>query len=241
MMARPTSFSIRESDRCLETSEPEPLLASYQDFQYPRVGSLPRNGFDASGGRLSARLSVSASRIVASKRGQARVARNFNQTFSIRESDRCLETDGGHQRGDQRLRFQYPRVGSLPRNSGTDRCCQRVVRPFQYPRVGSLPRNSSSWLCSRVNAFSLSVSASRIVASKLVAPPDSAKNQTPFSIRESDRCLETRGSARLGQKPDAFQYPRVGSLPRNGRRQSCGIGAEKLFQYPRVGSLPRNR
>jgi len=60
----------------------------------------------------------------------------------------------------------------------------------------------------------LSVSASRIVASKL----------------EAVVVARWRGN---------FQYPRVGSLPRNLRRLRLRISV-LCFQYPRVGSLPRN-
>jgi len=185
-----TPFSIRESDRCLETTIGDQLVFAEWNFQYPRVGSLPRNRTKRRNDPWHCSLSVSASRIVASKRGGTRI------------------------RWHGVLSFQYPRVGSLPRNPAdefnfirdeeafsireSDRCLETVhtidifedVLNFQYPRVGSLPRNSGGRIRDRLMWRS-------------------------FSIRESDRCLETSGHINKTRRKQHFQYPRVGSLPRN--------------------------
>jgi len=208
-------FSIRESDRCLETRGGAGGAGGGDAFQYPRVGSLPRNLHGRRGAGPGKDLSVSASRIVASKPMASSVRMAPYRAFSIRESDRCLET-----RIRNRLRawqerlsvsasrivaskleqslyklllgslFQYPRVGSLPRNQQSCRSASLSLKTFQYPRVGSLPRNMITEIrtCKRCNTF---------------------------SIRESDRCLETTAILTGKQHRQHFQYPRVGSLPRN--------------------------
>jgi len=86
------SFSIRESDRCLETADSTTAVQIRTRFQYPRVGSLPRN------------------------ERYWRPVLDEVQRFSIRESDRCLETHVPVVAYDDAVEFQYPRVGSLPRN-----------------------------------------------------------------------------------------------------------------------------
>jgi len=138
-------------------------------FQYPRVGSLPRNSRNPGADQRLDQLSVSASRIVASKLSRS-------PTWTC-----CCAN------------FQYPRVGSLPRNR-TVVDGDALGQTFQYPRVGSLPRNRTGAM-SRSLIRWLSVSASRIVASKRSNRRRVRSCTSAFSIRESDRCLETRPRA----------------------------------------------
>jgi len=94
MATRPLSrFSIRESDRCLETIDLSDGERAALEFQYPRVGSLPRNWRRCCRTSHLIPVSVSASRIVASKLPWLPVDQEPAPRFSIRESDRCLETD----------------------------------------------------------------------------------------------------------------------------------------------------
>jgi len=259
------TFSIRESDRCLETTwrTDGELLAPELSVSASRiVASKPVCYGDES--PLQHTLSVSASRIVASKLEVFGAWPEGTEAFSIRESDRCLETTYNTRR--QKMKYKLSVSASrivaskLHLNSDTvrlrwpfsiresDRCLETAAqgecRPsqghFQYPRVGSLPRNKTP-----------------------VTVPDS--DRPTFSIRESDRCLETWNAPneRVASAV-VFQYPRVGSLPRNAgvttdlaavatlSVSASRIVASKLrpkvtvnqtgrpFQYPRVGSLPRN-
>jgi len=163
-----TCFSIRESDRCLETPADRPGQQRRAEFQYPRVGSLPRNpipcfvqffagnsfsiresdrcletGLDAQAANRFLAVSVSASRIVASKPITADAPfREFCSALSVSAS----------------------RIVASKRDSITE--VQHVGTTFQYPRVGSLPRNLTN------------ADLTDVVL-------------RAFSIRESDRCLET--------------------------------------------------
>jgi len=233
-------FSIRESDRCLETLEgvrlvkdvmavsvsasrivasKPPALADMTAqtgrFQYPRVGSLPRN---------FASVSVTVSSVT---------------SFSIRESDRCLETSWRRSSAWDRSSVSVSASRIVASKPFADPVAGDCLWQFQYPRVGSLPRNPSivaseigqkarfsiresdrcletqeaALVCGGVERFSIresdrcletpgrtgrhaphprvSVSASRIVASKLEVTSMSQAGRACFSIRESDRCLET--------------------------------------------------
>jgi len=182
-------FSIRESDRCLET------IASRARPMLDRPFSI----------RESDRCLETS--IALAKRGD-------DGSFSIRESDRCLETTNRRIKRAYvcRLSVSASRiVASKQRHAAAH---ADAIRDFQYPRVGSLPRNASgsgspcgpcglSVSASRIVASKLvddapylddaplSVSASRIVASKLFGVSKRCGRAPTFSIRESDRCLET--------------------------------------------------
>jgi len=161
------TFSIRESDRCLETP--------------PTRNVKTRN----------VHLSVSASRIVASKLQLTRLFRVVWFFLSVSASRIVASKRSHHANNLNRNRnFQYPRVGSLPRNLRTPSrpkpaprlsvSASRIVASklswsrhqqiraanFQYPRVGSLPRNHDFYHRYK-------------------------DGELTFSIRESDRCLET--------------------------------------------------
>jgi len=142
---RAPTFSIRESDRCLETCCPAPQIAPAPDFQYPRVGSLPRNSFQVR--RLHRGRSTFSIR--ESDRCLETMAFIYTWTvlgfaFSIRESDRCLET----LTADKPLRIWLELSVSASRIVASKPSAIRLSRSgpvcFQYPRVGSLPRNSWS-------------------------------------------------------------------------------------------------
>jgi len=149
------SFSIRESDRCLET-----LL-------------LPPT------------------------------TRRRQGPFSIRESDRCLETSASPAWSPPpaRLSVSASRIVASKPEPTPQR--NQLGGIFQYPRVGSLPRNFDPRL-QPIDVLELSVSASRIVASKHQPTAQVNSAVQTFSIRESDRCLETSPKFAVAGVIDSF-------------------------------------
>jgi len=217
-----------------------PVIPCGPVFQYPRVGSLPRN---ASGPTVRPRrrdVSVSASRIVASKLQYSSMLLSMGLAVSVSAS-RIVASKLLMARALYFYvhKFQYPRVGSLPRN---------VSRSEFRPRANACFSIRESDRCLETDTgepgfctdTGVSVSASRIVASKPLPSRMRLSALCGFSIRESDRCLETHPSTALTRSRQVFQYPRVGSLPRNGPRATRARIRRSKFQYPRVGSLPRN-
>jgi len=86
---------------------------------------------------------------------------------------------------------------------------------FQYPRVGSLPRN---------------IHVCRLSSWRLLT----------FSIRESDRCLETQHAQPNRQPRFTLSVSASRIVASKLRRPGRHLLLPHPFQYPRVGSLPRN-